>query len=145
MCLGVPTLIMKGVKMGRGIRLSKRYGVNAAIPVCFYCGKEKNELVLAGNIGKGRGDIEAPKGKVWDMEPCEECKGWVEKGVILVSVKDREVGDNPYRTGGWVVLKDEAVERMFQGEAKDDLLRKRFGYVEDKVWDLVGLPREKEE
>jgi hypothetical protein len=125
--------------MERGIRLSPKYGVNPAVPVCFYCWKEKNEVILAGKIGEE--DIEAPKGKVWDMEPCEGCKGWMKEGVILISVKDGETGGSPWRTGGWVVVKEEAVKRMFQGEIMDGLLRVRVGYVEDKVWDMVGLPR----
>lgn len=31
-----------------GIKLSPKYGVNPTIPVCFWCGKEKNEIALMG-------------------------------------------------------------------------------------------------
>jgi len=142
------------------IRLSKEYGLNPAIPRCYLCGKEKNEIILPGVMrGKDGKDIEAPKGMVWDREPCDECKDWMKQGVILISVKDGEerpmgplrageqrvIEDNPYRTGGWCVLRDEAVKRIFTGEAVDDLIKKRVGFVEDEVWNMVGLPRSGEE
>ena len=50
--------------MSKGdIRLSKKYGVNPSIPICFWCGQEKNEIALLGHIGDGRRgeDLEAPR------------------------------------------------------------------------------------
>lgn len=34
------------------IELSPKYGVNPTIPVCFWCGKEKNEIALMGRVRK---------------------------------------------------------------------------------------------
>ena len=42
----------------KSIRLSKEHGVNPAIPICYFCGEEKNEIVLAGRLPQ---DVEAPK------------------------------------------------------------------------------------
>jgi len=70
------------------ISLSKEHGVNPAIPNCYYCDEKKNEVILAGHM---RGDIEAPKNSVWDMTPCEECLGFMQQGIIMISVRDGEM------------------------------------------------------
>lgn len=41
------------------IKISPKHGVNPTIPVCFFCGKPKNEIALMGRMG-GKEDIEAP-------------------------------------------------------------------------------------
>lgn len=118
------------------IKVSQKYGVNPAIPICFFCNEPKNEIILAGRLP---GDEEAPKNVVWDMEPCDKCKGYMEQGVLLISVKNGEKGNNPYRTGGWVVVKDEAVANIF---GKDTAaLKYRMAFIEDEAWDKIGLPR----
>lgn len=120
------------------IRLSKKHGVNPAIPVCFLCQEKKNEIILCGRL-KGA-DEQAPQNAVWDMEPCDKCKEWMAQGIILISVRDGETDmKNPYRTGGWTVIKEEAFRRMFKG--CDEVLKKRVAFLPDEVWNAVGLPR----
>ena len=34
-----------------GIKLSPKHGLNPTIPVCFWCGEERNEVALLGHIG----------------------------------------------------------------------------------------------
>ena len=123
----------------RQIRLSKKYGLNPAIPYCFYCNKAKNEVILAGVFG-GK---EAPRAAVWDLRPCDACADFMKQGVILISVKDGEDGGNPYRTGGWCVVKDEAIERMISNTDLREhiILRARVAFVPDEAWDFLGLPR----
>lgn len=127
--------------MAKGIRLSEKHGVNATIPKCFYCNEDKNEIILTGRLPD---DAEAPKGMVWDKEPCDKCKGHMAKGVIFISVRNEETDhDNPYRTGGWVVLKDEAVARIVRTPAlRENILSRRVAFVPDQVWDAIGLPRD---
>ena len=36
-----------------GIKLSPKHGLNPTIPVCFWCGEERNEVALLGHIGDG--------------------------------------------------------------------------------------------
>jgi hypothetical protein len=117
------------------IRLSSKHGVNPAIPVCFFCGKDKNEIILAGHL---KGDIEAPRKAVWDKKPCDECESYMKQGVMLVSVKDGTDHENPYKTGNIVVIKVEAAEKIFNESIKG----KRFAFVEDFAWDKIGLPRQ---
>ncbi len=118
------------------IKLSTKHGLNATIPVCYFCNEPKNEIILAGRLTN---DVEAPKNAVWNMEPCNKCKGYMEMGVILISVKNGEYGENPYRTGGWVVVKDEAVVNIFGKNTP--ALKYRTAFVEDEAWDKIGLPR----
>ena len=52
------------------IRLSEKHGVTPTIPVCFGCGKQKNEIALLGRLPN---DAEAPMNMVLNYDPCEEC------------------------------------------------------------------------
>ena len=128
--------------MSKGIILSEKHGMNPAIPLCFFCLKPKNEIILAGRM---KDDKEAPRNAVWDRQPCDECKGWMEKGIILISVDESKTEDNknPYKSGGWCVVKEDMIKRMLEGsqELLEDILRKRVAYLPDGVWDKIGLPR----
>jgi hypothetical protein len=115
------------------IRISEKHGVNPTIPICFYCGNDKNQIVLMGRLPN---DKEAPKNTCFDKEPCDKCKEYMKQGVILVSVKNGSDRKNPYRTGGWVVVKEDFVKRVF-GEN----MTSRFAFLEDEAWDKLGLPR----
>lgn len=121
------------------IKLSPKHGVNPAIPVCFFCNEAKNEIILAGQL---QGDQEAPHAAVWDKRPCDKCKELMQQGVIFISVREGEQGANPYRTGGWVVVKEEAVRRIVQPtELLADILKSRVAFVPDEAWNKIGLPR----
>jgi hypothetical protein len=127
--------------MARGdIRLSPRHGVNPSVGVCFLCGEDDGTVVLPGMM---KGDKEAPRRAVWTREPCPKCKDWQKQGVILISVSDAKTTDkdDPYRTGGWVVIKDEAVERWPIDDAmRIGMLKHRMAWIEDEVWEMLGLP-----
>jgi hypothetical protein len=121
------------------IRLSPTHGLNPVIPRCFFCGERKNEVVLPGLL---EGDVEAPRDAVWDHTPCDQCQQYMREGIIVISVRDGESGDNPYRTGGWCVLTEAAVRRLIQpASLVDAIVKKRVAFVPDQVWDLLGLPR----
>lgn len=121
--------------MGRNgsIELSPKYGVNPTISVCFWCGKEKNELALMGRVRKcdphtGRAvkgsDVEMPMRMVLDYEPCDCCREAMEQGVHLVECSPYREDERPaftkddkgqpvYPTGKHVVMKPEAAQRLF--------------------------------
>lgn len=118
------------------IRLHKEHGVNPTIPTCFFCGKPKNEIALLGSAYKG----EAPMNMCLDKEPCDECRQYMEMGVILVSVRDDGPNtdkENPYRTGAFAVIREEAACRIFGWSQ----VQSRFCYITDEAWDKMGLPR----
>lgn len=105
-----------------GIRLSPKYGVNATIPVCFWCGKERGEIALMGRIGNGRKheDIEAPMYSVIDFEPCNQCKEHMAQGFTVMEATQHPNQHNStaklsgcYPTGRYVVMNPEAVTRIF--------------------------------
>lgn len=119
--------------MSKEIEISPKHGVNPTIPVCFWCGNEKNEIALMGRVrerdpqtGKAvRGsDVEMPMKAVLDYEPCDCCKEQFSQGVQLIECTHRRIdarpalskdenGNSVYPTGRTVVLKPEAAQRIF--------------------------------
>lgn len=110
----------------KGIEISPKYGLNPAIPVCFFCGQPKNEIVMLGRIrargANGRAvrgsDLEAPKNTVFDYEPCDKCKKIMSQGITLIGVdksdgKHMDIAKGLYPTGAYTVMKTEAFERIF--------------------------------
>lgn len=102
-----------------------REGKHVALTKCFFCGEDG--IIL---LHKRLGDVSKYHGKVVDMEPCSKCVEYMKQGVILIGIDDAksETGwnhppdkgsqaarqgwmPNPYRTGAFVVVKEEAVER----------------------------------
>jgi len=63
------------------------------------------------------------------------------KGVIFISVK-KGTREDPYRTGGWCVIKDDGVRRMpIEESLEKEILKERVCFIEDEVYDGFGLPR----
>jgi hypothetical protein len=127
--------------VGKSIKISEKYGVNPTIPLCFICNREKNEVVLMGRLP---GDKEAPKPgtAVIDKIPCSECEDIMKIGIVMISVRDGEEGsDNPYRTGGWCVVKDSWLEKVVENkELLADILKMRVCFIPDAAWNILGLP-----
>ncbi len=107
------------------ITLSPKYGVNPTIPVCFWCGEEKNEIALLGRIGDGRKreDFEAPMHMVLDYEPCDKCKANMSMGFTIMEATNRpnsvtniQMQSGVYPTGRFAVIRKEAAQRMFRPE-----------------------------
>lgn len=68
-----------------------KHGLNPSIAQCFFCGKDKNEILLLGAAYKE----EAPMHMCFNHEPCDECKKLMEMGVLLISVRNGENAINP--------------------------------------------------
>jgi len=123
--------------------LDKENGVDPMLSYCFYCGKEKNEILLTGINGKfirrSAGVSQNTRGLCFNKKPCDECKSIMEEGVILISIKNEESGDNPYRTGGWCAVTIDAAKRIFKDV---DIDKQRVFFLEDKIYDAIGLPRD---
>jgi len=98
-------------------------------------------------------DLSPAHGKVMDMDPCNKCKELMRQGVILITIDDAKSGKdwqkpdgsknwmpNPYRTGGWFVVKDEAIRRMINGkEMADWAIKQRFMFIEHEAAEKLGL------
>ena len=123
--------------MSGGIKLSPKYGLNPTIPVCFWCGCEKNEIALMGYMSKKKEvrsawggtsttverDIEAPRYAVINYEPCDKCKAGMSSGFTVMeattspnSQTSVEMQKGVYPTGRFVVLKNESADQIFGKE-----------------------------
>jgi len=115
--------------MSNEIKLSPKYGVNPTIPICFWCGEDRNEIALMGHIGDGRGneDFEAPMHSFIDYEPCDKCREIMGQGVTVIAVtsfpnveNQPPIREGIYPAGEYVVMRKEAAKRVFPG-IKDDM------------------------
>jgi len=121
------------------IRVSEKHGVNPSLGVCFYCGEDDGTVVLPGRL---KNDAQAPHKAVWTRDPCSKCQGYMNQGVILIEVDEKKTVDHsdPYRVGGFAVVRDEAIEKIFDPpELVKDILRKRIAFITTETWNLVGL------
>ena len=118
------------------IRLSKKWGVNPTIPICFWCGEEKNEIAM---LGKLKGDIEAPR-TMWipgDYDPCDSCKDNFEKGIVLFEAeKEPVINENQppfygaYPTGRYMVIKEEAFKRIFNEDIYEQVNKVKRCFID---------------
>lgn len=98
-----------------------------AMDSCFYCGKEKNIVFSRKGLTptKAKEFKEEIGGKVFDLEPCNECLTLFKKGFIFLMVIDPEKSwadengvrlENIYKTGNNIWLKKEAALDCFSDE-----------------------------
>ena len=94
---------------------SRSYGGNYRCPKCSY----------TSNNGFER--IELSESEHIHMNGiCQDCRKMTEQGIVLISVKDGESGDNPYRTGRVAVVKEEAIRNIVHPkELSDTIIQKR--------------------
>jgi len=131
------------------VRLDPEYGVNPSLSTCFFC-QEDNEIILFGALtpkqrkALGSKDGQAPHRICVSKQPCPKCLEHMKQGIILISVDEAKSKDttNPYRTGGWCVVKEEAIKRIGikPQELEDAILTKRIAFIPDDAWDMLGLP-----
>ena len=137
--------------MSNGIRLSPQHGVNPSLDLCFWCGKERG-VVLCGRIHAKKGDhsdVEAPKGMVTSLEPCEACKKKFATGIHMIEVSDDssrfggqerfgikgDDGKLHWPTGRWAVLPPDAIKGGKAGGV---------GLCDQETMDLIYLGAKKE-
>ena len=102
---------------------------------CYLCNKPK-EILLDRRLKNS-----LPQSAIYNKEPCDKCKKYMETGIIFIGVKDNEQNhENPYRTGEWCVLKEEAVKSMpMNDELKTSILKMRVAFVEQEVLKRFGI------
>lgn len=124
-------------------------GNYVALTKCYFCNKDSDIL-----LHRQLRDISKAHGKVVNMDPCRTCEGYMKAGVILITIDDaksekgwnhRPSGQkkwipNPYRTGGFFVVTDEAVRKTIHPEAMADwAIKKRFMFIEHEAAESLGL------
>lgn len=113
-----------------GLRI---YGGFSGIAACPKCGKPTGCEWQREEVGEFE--------RLEQNGICSECQGHMKQGVIMVSVRDGEEGsENPYRTGGWWVIKEEALRRVVRPpELLEAICKKRMAFVPDSVCRAMGL------
>lgn len=118
------------------ITLSPKHGLNPSLLKCFACGKATSIALL----GKLKNDEEAPREMTNQNIFCNNCQNVINQdGLLVISVRDGETSNNPYRTGKMVGITKEAKERIF----KD--IKTNVCYMEDSVFDKIFNMTENEE
>lgn len=112
------------------MKLSDKHGLNPCINVCFFCGKDKEVLVL----GKLKGDAKAPKRVVFNYVPCKDCAAKMKTGRVVIEVSTKDNGMPPimqgaWPTGRWCVISEDSAAKLF----KDTKNNKQF-LLEDNLY-----------
>ena len=139
--------------MSNSVKISPRHGLNPSIPICFWCGEEKNEVVLLGKMNKE--DSEAPRRILIDYEPCEKCKKAFEQGIQVIGVNTTPFFDNQeplkkegdarlYPSGAYFIATEQWVNRVIADEdIRNSTLKTRKLLMEDNiVKDIVNQIKE---
>jgi hypothetical protein len=140
--------------------------LGVALTKCYYCGEGDrivlNKLLTPSMAAK----VEKMNGCVMDMKPCQKCASFMKQGIILLTIDSeksepgwnkppsmdqgdpiyrrpserRQFMPNPYRTGGFFVLKDEAIERLLgPGPMLDHAKKHRFMFIEHRAAEDLGF------
>ena len=127
---------MKGPKLG------------VALTKCYYCQEDSDILINKTLTTQHAKRVEEAHGKVVDMVPCSKCQRHMKAGIIFITISNsqsdkdwhKEKMPNPYRTGGWFVIRDEAVDRMpISDEFKMYILEKRWVFIEHEAAEKLGF------
>ena len=102
------------------------------ITQCYYCGGD-SKIIMDTKLR----DVFEKKVGIISMEPCNQCKEYMEQGIIIIGVKD----NTPDRTGQFLVVKDIAIEDLLEeGELLNNILENRFTFMEETVLkEMFGL------
>ena len=134
---------------------------HVALTKCYFCG-ESDKILLAKTYNRTKNgmepvhDLKPFHGKVVDMEPCQKCADYMKQGIILIGIDEakstpgwnKEKIPNPYRTGPFLVVKEEAIDHFpLRGKGADNIRgfakKYRFMFVEHEVLEKLGiLPKE---
>ena len=116
-----------------GFRASKKYGINPSVDTCFICGKETSVVLFGTSYKDENGKTaEAPR-KTCTGQLCNKCQKVIDEGgIFFIAVKDGESGNNPYRTGQIIAIKEEAVQRMFPNFPYN-----KINYIEESAYKQI--------
>ena len=133
--------------MKDSIQLSPKHGVNPSIPICFWCGKEKNEVALLGRLNN---DAPAPRHVLLDYDPCDACQAMMDKGITLYEVTPHpnpSLPDAPpfsekhkcWPTGHFMVVTPEAVSKIFTPDAQAEVLNAGGAFLHTSIFQSIKL------
>jgi len=114
---------------------------------CFICLKTYDGSIVMNTklIESEAKKVKELHGKVVEImkEPCAECKSYMKKGIILISVEEGSDPKNPHRTGGWWVVKEDFVKRLLKDTPNKkmlpSILEQRVMFLDHKVAEHLAL------
>jgi hypothetical protein len=118
-----------------------------ALTKCYFC-NEDSDILLNRRLNHKSKFIQEAHGKIVSMDPCAKCAALMKQGIILITIDDKKSDSgwaheklpNPYRTGGWFVIRDEAIQRMIrQPELFLWAQKHRFMFIEHEAAERMGL------
>jgi hypothetical protein len=126
--------------------------LGVALTKCFYC-LEGDKILLNKTLTPHMASkVEKMNGCVMDMEPCSKCAEYMKQGVIFIIIDESKStpgwnkpahGEdhfipNPYRTGGFAVIKEDAITKFMPDDMTKFALKHRFMFIEqeaaNKMW-----------
>lgn len=134
---------------------------HVALTKCFYCGEGDRILLATRYTLKGEPvkDLQPLHNKIVDMEPCRKCADWMEQGIILLGIDAAKsepnwnkppepnyvTGEqerwmpNPWRSGAFSVIREEAFKRIIPEEFHEHALKHRFMFIEHEAMVMMGI------
>lgn len=126
-----------------------------ALARCYFCG-DIHQIVIGKYLSPMR-QVEEMHGKVISMRPCAKCEDLMKQGIILIGIihgksekgwnippplPDDRRGwmPNPYRSGGWAVMKESAFMRLFKPDSSGAFgLKHRWMFIEHGAGVQIGM------
>jgi hypothetical protein len=116
--------------------------LGVALTKCFYCGDDSDIIINSKLTEANAKNVETLHGKVITTEPCTTCKTYMEVGIIVITYDPDKTTDsnNPYRTGGFFVIKEDAVRSWYDNDdAFNEINNVRCLLMEHKLAEQLGL------
>jgi len=128
-----------------------------ALTNCFYCLEGSDILINSRLTPTAANHVRKFHGKVCSMEPCSKCRDYMKDNIILLTIDESKSDEgwqtppqdpdkrrhwipNPYRAGGFVVVRPDFIERVFNPpELVQQILKYRWSFIEHEAAIQLGL------
>lgn len=111
--------------------LSKEFGLNPTVETCFICGESIGIALLGTQYRDKNGKVAEAPSQMCMGNTCDNCSKIIaDGGVFFIEVRDGETGDNPYRTGRVIAIKEDAVKGVLKEYSK-------VNYVEQTMFNRM--------
>ena len=131
-------------------------GLGVALTNCYFCGKGDRIVLNKVITPKLAAKVESMNGKVLDMEPCSKCRDYMEKGILFLTIdsskcdagwnrrpanldEKKDWMPNPYRAGGFTVIKESACEKILNPDTFKWAAKTRFMFIEHSEAEKLGF------
>lgn len=136
--------------------MSATNNLEVALTKCYFCGGSHQILMNSILTPRHAANVKQAHGLVIDMSPCNKCEEMMKMGVILITIDpekstkgwnkpppgtepDDRWMPNPFRTGGWFVVKDEFIRKAFDPDMAEYAIKHRWMFIEDEAARKMGL------